>query len=132
MAPKFMARPCSRVDNKMSLFVWLIVFLIMSSNQIKPTSLHESSLMLNLTLFNSSWRRVHAWLQMMDLCILLLIHFTTSLSSLNGTCCCAYIMHRNCIGALIETLTRLAVEDVIRAAMTPSSDPCNVVFVTQS
>ena len=132
MAPKFMARPCSRVDNKMSLFVWLIVFLIMSPNKVKPTSLHKSSLMLYLALLNSSWRQVHARLQVMDLCILLLIHFTTSLSSLNGPCCCAYIMHRNCVGALIETLTRLAVEDIIRAAMTPSSDPCYVIFVAES
>lgn len=68
----------------------------------------------------------------MDLCILLLIHFTTSLSSLNGPCGCAYIMHRNRVGALIETMTSLAIEDIIRAAMTPSSDPCNIIFVTES
>lgn len=55
MAPKFMARPCSSVDYNMSLVIRLIVFLIMSSYKIKPTSLHESSLMLNLALFNSSW-----------------------------------------------------------------------------
>ena len=131
MAPKFMAWPRSRVRYQMSFLVGLIVLLCLGSNQVEPTSLHQCPLMLDLAFFNRSWRQSHARLHMVDLGILLLVHLPTSLGALNRPSRGANVMHRDCVGALIQGLAWLAVKDIVVAAVASPPDPCNVVLVTQ-